>query len=804
MSASQLLGKEESHSECRVALAGDPLADAPSDLIKSFENDIVPDAAHELPVCQVPINPTLFSTSDQKAQFDLRLSPMITALCKKDGSPCEGNKRTNVETSAVVEPSGQARRVWNNHTVIVRELLQNASDACIRCLEPQAEYNWHAQDTDNGVALFLNHGLAAEVYIHHDENEKSVTLMVYNRGCIMPIDAFEVGSHKLPSLSDGYRLDRRKADYIAGGHGIGLKDVITTAFSILGYNELNVSTYHPRNDYRTFRMSSSKVKCDKAMAQYKGKYTMNVTDTDSAPMSGFPAEAKSVLKALKVEGRAAGTLVAFKKVFRSSQSLPDQLRMKNDLMAALKKHIFSTSSNTTKKRVMIKDLSGHFLGYFLFMHEASNDFNTYLYPGLFYCSKRIDCEKAPERKLSVIFSSVLIQTNRDRIDVFENQAVLALGKMLFVAVLAREATVLQLVGVAFKCSLCRQGDQKMDYGSESVLVTALIKYHRSQTSLNPRGQGVVLDTLRDLCFGEVTVVSDAETYTILDALCTTEEWPLACPRPMRPLLIHGKTPAKDFLELQSFTLTDALSLSKRFMAASTMLAPSMSLPFPKLFKPMHDVGYRFLAVSSHVPLGVFGLKDYLIDDKVVYITAALQQRLLDPSPSVARQLFSSFMRELADLTQHVLQSFSEEATTPAAVVIDLKDQQPKDQQPLADAEPVAKKSDISRLKVAGRTTRPAVTAKVASQRTICPVTPSALAASPVVDSSCSPHSDHESHSPHSDDDYNYFDDIDDIDEPVIGPSSSSSDAVMVSKRQLGDLVSALDGLKKKVKLMGGR
>jgi len=797
MSTSQLLGKQKSDDDNRII-------DASIDLIESFENDVIPDTAQ----CQVvPVDPTLFFISDQhaqKAKFDLSLSPEITALCKKDGSPCEGNKRTNVETSAVVEPSNQARRVWNNSAVIVRELLQNASDACIRCLEPHTEYNWHAQDTDNGVALYLNHGLAAEVYIHHDAKEKSVTLMVYNRGCIMPIDAFEVGSHKLPSFTDGYRLDRRKQDYIAGGHGIGLKDVITTAFSILGYSELNVSTYHPHNDYRTFRMSKSKLKCDKAMSEYKGKYTMNVTDTDSAPMRGFPMEAKSVLRALKSEGGTAGTLVAFKKVFRSSESLPDQLKMKDNLMAALKKHIFSTSSNTIKKRILVKDESGHFLGYFLLMNEASSVLKTYLYPGLFYCSKRIDREKAPERRLAVVFSSVLIYTNRDRTDVFENQAELALGRMLFVAVLAREATVLQLVTVALKCSLS-SGDQMMGYGSEPVLVTALIKYHRSLEAPDLRRQGIVLDTLRDLCFGDVTVVSDAETFQILNALSTVEEWPLACPRPMRPFLINGKTQAKDYLELHSSALTDALNLAKKFMAASTMLTPSLGkalvLPFPKLFKPMHDAGYRFLNVSSRVPVGIFGSKDHMIDDKVVYITSDLQQRLHDPS--VARQLFSSFMRELVDLTQQVLRSFTEEATT-ATVIIS---QQPKNQQPQDDSEPAAK-SDISRLK-AGRTTIASRPAKVTSQRTVYPVTPSAKATSPALDSSS--HSDHESTSPHSDDDYDYFDDFDvDIEEPAIDSSdgdcdnSSSPDAVMVSKRKLGDLVSSLDGLKKKVKMLLGR
>ena len=33
--------------------------------------------------------------------------------------------------------------------------------------------------------------------------------------------------------------------------------MITTAFSIVGYNELNITTYHPDNDNRTFRMRNN-------------------------------------------------------------------------------------------------------------------------------------------------------------------------------------------------------------------------------------------------------------------------------------------------------------------------------------------------------------------------------------------------------------------------------------------------------------------------------------------------------------------------------------------------------------------
>jgi len=326
-------------------------------------------------------------------------------------------------------------------------------------------------------------------------------------------------------------------------------------------------------------------------------------------------------------------------------------------------------------------------------------------------------------------------------------------------------------------------------GAEPVLVTALIKYHRSLRASDPSGQAMVLDTLRDLCFGDVTVVTDAETFQILDALYSTEEWPLACPRPMRPFLIRGNTLVKDYLELQSFTLNDAHSLSKKYIGASMMVTHSsgkkiLQLPFPKLFKPMHDVGYKFLTVSSRVPVGVLGSKEFMVDDKLVYMTTDLHQRLDDPS--VARQLFSSFMRELADLTQRVLQSFTEEATTTAII--------PPQDQRLHNVSHPATQNGVDRLK-ADRMPAP----KVASKRTIYPVTPSAPIASHDLDSIfASPESDS-----FTNDDY--FDDIGE-ESPVadFSDGDDSDTAVLVPKRKIGDLMTTLDGLRKQVRLLGGQ
>jgi hypothetical protein len=74
---------------------------------------------------------------------------------------------------------------------------------------------------------------------------------------------------------------------------------------------------------------------------------------------------------------------------------------------------------------------GEFLGYF-YLHASdttrhSNKLNTYLYPGLFFCSKEVDIPLQHEGLMSVLFRPAFIYTNRDRIEHFDNPASLQLG-----------------------------------------------------------------------------------------------------------------------------------------------------------------------------------------------------------------------------------------------------------------------------------------------------------------------------------------------------------------------------------------
>ena len=267
----------------------------------------------------------------------------------------------------------------------------------------------------------------------------------------MPLDAFQVGSHKLPKQSKS--LDVKKLEYIAGGHGIGMKDVITSSFSLLKLDDLVVTTYHPNIEYsnfRSFRMNRKKKKRDGAMDYYAGVYTVDVKDTDDVPKK-LPSPCVSLLRSLKNEGTTAGTVVVISKSFVTSNDEEEEIRLQRNFHKALNKHIFCMDAKEISQKIIVKTPHGQMLGYFILhpnLKNSNSEFRTFLFPGLFYCSTKAISDF--EQTVSVIFTSCLITTNRDRVDIFENQAKTALGKMIFNAVLAKNSIILDFLKQAFK------------------------------------------------------------------------------------------------------------------------------------------------------------------------------------------------------------------------------------------------------------------------------------------------------------------------------------------------------------------
>ena len=136
-------------------------------------------------------------------------------------------------------------------------------------------YHQSVRETNDGFAFFLNSELAAECLVVKEDTKVSV--IFYNRGCVLPIEAFQIGTNKLSTSRDGGRC-QTKSSFIAGGHGIGLKDIISSAFSVLKMHELKAATHHPHQGFRCFFMNSEKIKVDRGMPGYKGVYSLDVKD----------------------------------------------------------------------------------------------------------------------------------------------------------------------------------------------------------------------------------------------------------------------------------------------------------------------------------------------------------------------------------------------------------------------------------------------------------------------------------------------------------------------------------------------
>ena len=293
------------------------------------------------------MKPYVFQSMDStvlKSKCILDLSSGITTLLKKNGEPCnvqDGKpSRKNIETYATVAVSRHARNNWGSFSVVVRELTQSVSDAWILVTENNSDgYHWSTQETTDGFSFYLNKKLAAECILGI-ENDGAVSIIFYNRGGVMPIEAFQVGSNKLPNKSSIHQM--AKQQYIAGGHGIGLKDIISSSFSILKMNELSVSTYHPNHGFRSFQMNEYTTVGDKRMPGYSGVYALEVRDK----LSFVPPVCKSLMTSLEnSKDRTPGTVLVLKKEIGTGKSDSrlrqlDFIYFKEKLMTACQKHLF--------------------------------------------------------------------------------------------------------------------------------------------------------------------------------------------------------------------------------------------------------------------------------------------------------------------------------------------------------------------------------------------------------------------------------------------------------------------------------
>lgn len=100
--------------------------------------------------------------------------------------------------------------------------------------------------------------------------------------------------------------------------------------------------------------------------------------------------------------------------------------------------------------------------------------------------------------------------------------------MLFYGIYSRDPAILGLMKVAFTYALSDTENRV------SKLVEALIKYHGKT---NSRFKDNVLSIIREVCFGDVTIVNDIDAKKTLQVLFDVQDWPVPddLQQPKKPL-----------------------------------------------------------------------------------------------------------------------------------------------------------------------------------------------------------------------------------------------------------------------------
>eukprot|EP01034_Spumella_vulgaris_P022112 gene22112-28213_t len=269
----------------------------------------------------------------------------------------------------------------------------------------------------------------------------------YNRGCAILSDAFVNGSYKGMDVATVPKLALRKK-FVAGGHGIGLKDIIGLLFDNDGelMSDLTVLTHTPNGipyeaddedeppvRYREYVLKHDKQK-GHAIYQYHKAYSMDVHDSNK-PRQHVTSNVRELFQSLysktEPDKSVPGTALLFAK--KNIYDEDEARELVNDLLQASKAHAFMQDSvNFSRKHVVDEDDRHHTV--LLAESESAREamkktITIYLYPGLKYLT--VPVYSKHDNLLSFIVSARELTTNRDRIAEWGSKAKIAVGKILY-------------------------------------------------------------------------------------------------------------------------------------------------------------------------------------------------------------------------------------------------------------------------------------------------------------------------------------------------------------------------------------
>ena len=348
---------------------------------------------------------------------NIALSPRPKPLEKNNGDIPKTRKLNKVQSGAAVQVEYNKRKYWGQLSSLFRELAQNISDACIRTYATDDPDNfvarWSTEITPNGALLHLNDKIAGE-WMWLVSKGREIHLIFFNYGLALIQDAFMPGSHKGKNLGS-------KKHFIAGGHGLGLKDVISVAFDehCSNFTQMSAVSYHPRairyhDDkkrlFRYFVMHKDKSKKSRCFEHFQGNYTLDISDTGNPPKR-LPCCVQKLLTNIKNHDRGGVPATVF--VFTRAATSPEAVEAEIEhIKQASMKHIFLCSSKEFR-RIEVKSSQNNSFSSILIHKRRQESFKVFLYPGLFLCAKKSNYED--DNLLSFVFSAGLVVTNRDRV-----------------------------------------------------------------------------------------------------------------------------------------------------------------------------------------------------------------------------------------------------------------------------------------------------------------------------------------------------------------------------------------------------
>jgi hypothetical protein len=229
--------------------------------------------------------------------YDNRYIHPYWTLTQRGGKPIKNDKTENRSTN-VSTKGGKYPSHWEDHNVIIRELLQNVLDAVIHVRKtPDTEtrdsffITWNCVKHNDVYKFFLNGKMVVQIQLTREGT--NLVLKFVNMGNIMPVEGLLRHSKKTSCYDDFADL---KKQYVCGGFGSGLKNSITALFSDkLSYDTFKFITYHPygeinpingnKTHYRLIDMKRENKEKDQGFEDGPEVYTMDISNINDPPVN---------------------------------------------------------------------------------------------------------------------------------------------------------------------------------------------------------------------------------------------------------------------------------------------------------------------------------------------------------------------------------------------------------------------------------------------------------------------------------------------------------------------------------------